>query len=190
MGTMVNLAAILAAGTLLAAWARGKHRRRAMLSVVPLVMLVDYAPLEPVPLQPIRPRRSALTRGDEPCGAGITLPYVSWYSPNSDFYRVQAELRGTTCRLIHAGYLTDEDVKIEAALGTVPLVVRDLERARAFASCTHAAFVIFRLDLPVDTRRSFCQAMGWSFAGDDACRRQEPPEEPRSTVDCLPDAHP
>jgi nitroreductase len=186
MGTMVNLAAILATGSLLTAWARGQRRRRAMLSVVPLVMLLDYAPLDPVPLQPIGKSRRELARGEAPCGAGITLPYVSWYSANADFYRVQAELRGTSCRLIHAGYLTDEDVAIEAALGTVPRVVGDLERARGFATCTRASFVIFRLDLPADTRRAFCQAMGWSFVGEDACRRPSLPEEPRSTAACLP----
>jgi hypothetical protein len=186
MGTMVNLAAVLAAGTLLAAWARGRRRRGAVLSALPLVMLADYAPLDPVPLQPIRPRRSELAQGEPACGAGITLPYVSWSSPNADFYRVEAELRGTSCRLIHAGYLTDEDGKLEAALGTVPLIVGDLERARAFASCTRASFVLFRLDLPADTRRSFCAAMGWSWIGEDACRRPGPPEEPRSTAACLP----
>jgi hypothetical protein len=208
IGILVHFAALLGAGVLLSRVLR-KHlvlrREGAALSktalalsvVVPAIVLLDYAPLERVPLAAVIPQRVDLEAhapgprdGAKPatCGGGITVPYVTWGFHEEDYYKTITAVRGTSCKVLHASYLTSEDDVLRVALGKPRYDAPDRARAERLARCAGASWILFRLDAPTDVRRDLCAEMGWSMEGSDICRAPEPAPPPsalRPLRECL-----
>lgn len=179
LGVMVHFAALLGAGVLLARVLRRPLESRGGPSIalhagLPLLMLLDYAPIYPVTVAPVARRRIELDgmggAGGAACGAGLPVPYVTWAFDDNDYYNFIAEVRGTSCKILHGGYLTREDETLRKALGKTVYTDADRVRAEQLARCTGASWVVFRLSTPTELRRAFCADMGWSFVSEDACR--------------------
>jgi len=98
------------------------------------------------------------------------VPYVTWGYNDEDYYRLSAELRGSSCKVLHAAYMTTEDLTLRLALGRPMEDGTDSLRAERLARCAGASWVVFRLDASEGLKRSFCSEMGWSFASADSCR--------------------
>lgn len=208
IGILVHFAALLAAGVLLSRLLR-KHlvlRREAgalsaiavtLSVVVPAIVFLDYAPLERVPLAAVIPQRADLEAaaqgqgdGGKPaqCGAGITVPYVTWGFHEEDYYKALTALRGTSCKVLHASYLTREDEVLRIALGKPDYDVVDRMLAERLARCAGASWIMFRLDASADLRRELCAEMGWSFVDGDVCHAPEASTRqaiPRPLRECL-----
>lgn len=188
-GVLVHFAALLAAGTVVTALAsRAPGRWRAFVpAIFAGLVVVEYLPLHPVSTAPVSIRRDALEPSPGACGVGITVPYVTYGFQVDHYYRTIAELRGTSCKLVHAQYLAAEDERLVQKLSTRAFSAEDLSRAVAFAKCTRASWAIFRLDAPASFQREFCDALGWTPVSPDACRgAPDSPGPPRSVRECAP----
>lgn len=202
VGVLVHLAALLGAGVFLARVVRKYFeapgapgpsafsvRSVALSAVLPLVVMLDYAPLHDVVMAPVVPQRADLETGTKPgaCGAGLTVPYVTWAFHDDDYYKAYTALRGTSCNILHAAYLTREDEALRIALGKPVYTDDDRLRAERLARCAGASWVLFRLDASEDLKRAFCTEMGWTFVASDACRApaSAPLPQPRSLRECL-----
>ncbi len=142
-----------------------------MFDPINAVLTVPLVP-NPVSTAPVAVRRTDLEASAKgaACGAGITVPYVTWGFHDEDYYETYASLRGTSCKILHAADLTQEDLTLRMALGKNVYSDADRRRAEALARCAGASWVMFRLDASPELRRSFCEEMGWSFVTDDLCR--------------------
>lgn len=197
MGTLVHFAALLGAGVFLTRVLRKPIARGGFTAVaagvaLPAVMVLDYAPLHDVVLTPMVAQRDDLeaagAAGGRSCGSGITVPYVTWGFHDEDYYKTYTSLRGTSCKILHSAYLTQEDERLRLALGKATYADADRLAAERVARCAGASWVIFRLDASDELKRRFCADMGWSFVGADACRAPTAmaPPVPRSLRDCVP----
>lgn len=193
IGIMVHLAALVGAGVLLTHVFEkrliGRSARAWVLSaVLPIIVLLDYAPLHPMPLAAILP---PLTELEAPggCGYGMTVPYVTWGLRDEDYYEVIARVRGTSCKVLHSAYLTREDEILRLAVG-LPSYQGDARAAEDVARCAGASWSVFRLDMPEERKRAFCADMGWSMVGANACRAPAGPRpKPRSLRECVDELH-
>lgn len=192
VGVLLHFAALIGAGVALDAFARHAatpRARHAWSAGFLALVVLEYLPLHPVLLAPVPLRRPTLAPASAPerCGAGITVPYVTHGFDAEDYYRAVAELRGTSCKLLHSGYATKEDDALRARLSSTTYDEAALERSVAFARCTNASFVLFRLEPPESFRRELCARLGWSFVTPDACRG-EPASAgpPRLVRECIP----
>lgn len=193
-GIVVHFAALLGAGVLVTRLLRRRLEARGStwaLTGVALagLMVLDYPPLYDVDVAPVVARRTDLeaAAGGGACGAGITVPYVTWGFHDEDYYETYSGLRGTSCKILHTSNLTREDLSLRLALGKAAYSDDDRRRAERLARCGGASWVLFRLDAPEELRRSFCAEMGWTFLSPDACRapptRVAPPL--RSLRECI-----
>jgi hypothetical protein len=191
VGLLVQFAALLGAGVFLARVLRkplGARSRGGLAAgaALPLLMILDYAPLHQMPLAAIpRPRKELEVAGG--CGSGMAVPYTAYGIFDEDYYRMMTEVRGTSCKILHTTYLTREDEILRYAL-SVPTHQRG-ERltAERMARCAGASWVVFRLDASEELKRSFCADMGWSFVSPDSCRASSgtPLPPTRSLRECI-----
>lgn len=207
IGILVHFAALLGAGVFLTRVLR-KHlvlrRDGAAISkvavalsvVLPAIVLLDYAPLERVPLTAVIPRRADLEahavgggNGAQlaTCGGGMTVPYVTWGFHEEDYYKTLTAVRGTSCKILHASYLTSEDDVLRLALGKPTYDAADRARAERLARCAGASWILFRLDAPVHLRSQLCAEMDWSLVGDVCHGPEAAPGQaiPRPLRECL-----
>lgn len=181
-GVLVHFAVLVCAGTTLH-WLEGRLRdrgqRRGLGIVAGLLVLGEYLPLHALPARLVEKARGDLERAGA-CGVGVTVPYVTYGFHDDAYFSAFTSLRGTSCKLLHAAYLTGSDDELRAALSSDTFDGASLERSLAFARCVGASWAIFPAHVPQDYRHQFCQALGWSWAGDDACRGPlvPPPERP------------
>ncbi len=186
IATMVHLGALLAVGVGVNALRRERKRAgTALASALPALVLLDYPPLEPVPLASVTPVHPIL-RTFPDCGAGIAVPYVTWGSPGTDFYELTSEIRGTTCRLIHPRYQTEADEAYRASVSGPAFDEPGLQRMLSVARCTHARFLIFRGTIPGPQREDTCARLGFQFFAPDVCRAPDDTGPPRSAEACTP----
>lgn len=176
IAVLLHFAAMLGTGIVLDLLARRMRRRALVEGPFLALVFLEYLPLHPVVLAPVAIRRDALETGRAECGAGVTVPYLTQDFHAEDYYLALAELRGTSCKLVHATYSAKEDVVLRERLSAETWDEASLARLVEFAQCTRASWVLFRLNPPESFRRDFCSRMGWSFVGPDACRGE--PAEP------------
>lgn len=201
IGTLVHFAALLGAGVFLTRVMKKKY----VSAVVPLVVVLDYPPLEPVTMADVVPARTDLeavakARG-EACGAGLPVPFVTAGFRDEDYYQAYTSLRGTSCKMLHTSALTREDLTMRLMVGEPMFNQGDRMRAIWLTRCTNAKWVMFRLSTPEDRKREFCAELSWSFVAPDVCRAPKeplplPPDgtpgvnrdgstEPRSLRECI-----
>lgn len=197
IGILVHLGALLGAGVLLDRVTRRHLKARsprgiAIAAALPALSVVDYAPLHAMLVQPVIARygelQDAAAAQGLPCGAGMTVPYVTWGFFDYDYYKSYSSLRGTSCKLLHSAYLTSEDELLRLAV-SVPTWNGDRAQAERLARCAGASWVMFRLDRTEEYKRAFCAEMGWSFVSSDACRapisKAADMPRPRSLRECV-----
>lgn len=188
VGVLVHFAALLCAGivfTLLASRLRRRVPAGAVGAALLVLVVVEYLPLHPIIESPMPARRAALVPPSGACGAGILLPYASWEADESRYYHSMSEVRGTSCKILHGGYLTVEEPPLRTIFATGKYAPSDRERATTFARCTRASWAAFAPDVPEDYRRAFCADLGWRFVSPDACRTSDVVTEARPLRECL-----
>lgn len=179
IGVLVHFAALIGAGVLLNRFTRKYLTERssaggmALAVALPIVSVLDYAPLHEMPVAAVVPRRTDIEKVAAaqglPCGSGMTVPYVTWGFHDEDYYRSYSSLRGSSCKLLHAAYLTPEDETLRLAVSW-PTNAGDRLQSERLARCAGATWVIFRLGRSAEYKRDFCAEMEWSFVSEDACR--------------------
>lgn len=186
MGLLVHFAALLCTGTLIAAIARRARPswRAPVGGVLVGIVLLEYLPLHGVVMTPIPTAWTELQPKNGPCGAGVLVPYASWDANEARYYHAQAEVRGTSCKILHGGYLTAQDDVLRSTLSKLTFTLADRERSVAFARCAHASWAQFSPDTPDEFRRAYCADLGWGFVRPDACRARTALPDPKSALDC------
>lgn len=187
MGVLVHFAALLCTGTLVTAFLRRSRSawRVPVGGVFFTIVLVEYLPFHGVLMTRIPPPWTELQPRSGPCGAGVQVPYASWDEDELRYYRAQSEVRGTTCKIIHGGYLTPQDQRMRAALSEISFTPADRERSVAFARCARASWAQFSSDTPDEFKRAYCSDLGWGFVRPDACRAPVGTAPSPSMHECL-----
>jgi len=190
VGVLVAFAATLGAGVVFTRlWSHARSGRRRVFVGISLLTLivVEYLPLHPVMLAPVSPAHPPLPPSGGECGAGITVPYVTWNANETDYYKAFTELRGSSCKIVHSPYQGAEEHALIQTLSKDTFGTEDLSRAVSFARCTRASWVMFRLNVPETFKKDFCTEMGWSFVISNACRGNPASIGPvRPTRECVP----
>lgn len=188
MGLLVHFAALLCTGTFVSAFVRRSRSswRMPIGGALFAIVLFEYLPLHGVVMSRIPPAWTELQPKSGPCGTGLQVPYASWDANEGRYYRAQSEVRGTTCKIIHGGYLTPQDARMRVALSDIAFTPADRERSVAFARCTRASWAQFSSETPDDFKRAYCADLGWTFVRPDACRSSAAPTEARGPLECLP----
>jgi|GEM_PF-1797408 len=205
-GPFAHFAVLVTVGTLASAyWDRvfghsAQTWRRNLASVVPLLMVLDYPPLLPVPIAATYPPRTDLAAaGGGNCGVGFYFPYSAGAGSGDEveMYRIYQQLRDTNCRSLQQPLATELHEKMLNRLGHKAFrkSVKNRGRARVFqqrfvdfAQCAQLDWVVFRDSVPEDWRVGICQKLGWVRVADDACSSLAPRLEsfPDPAPTCLP----
>jgi hypothetical protein len=163
---------------------------------VPLLMVLDYPPLLPVPVAATYPPRLDLVAaGGGNCGVGFYFPYSqgSGSADEVEMYRAYQQLRDTNCRSIQQTLPTDFHATLKKRLGNGAFhkslsnrgaTHRLQKRFVDFAQCAHLDWVIFREHVPEGWRRRICDQLGWVRTAPDAC--SSPAPRPESFADPAP----
>jgi len=187
MGVFAHFCALLCAGTLVTAIAR-RVRPRARLAIggaFLAVVVVEYLPLHPVVMTPIPKPWTELQPKSAPCGTGMQVPYASWDANEPRYYFAQAEVRGTTCKILHGGYLSEKDDLLRRRFSTTSFTAAERERFVSFARCAQLSWAQFSPDTPAEFRAAYCADLGWSLVRPDACRAPSAFTARRDVRECL-----
>lgn len=187
MGLITHFCALLCTGTLVTAIAR-RVRPRARLAIggaLVAIVVVEYLPLHPIVVTRTPAAWVELQPRSGPCGTGMQVPYASWDANESRYYFAQAEVRGTSCKILHGGYLSSQDDLLRRNLSSLTFTPADRERSVAFARCAHLSWAQFSSDTPEEFKRAYCADLGWGFVRPDTCRGAVALPDPRGALECL-----
>jgi hypothetical protein len=194
-GPFVHFAVLSAVGTYASAyWTRlfGPEAalwRRSLTSLVPMVIVLEYLPLQPLPVaSTYPPRHELVAAGGGTCGVGMYFPYSSGSGSNEEveMYRAYQQLRDTDCRTLQQPLRSDFHEHMLRRLGSkpfskalkVPARSRGLQRRFVnFAQCAKLEWVIFRERVPEQWRSQICEQLGWTRVSNDACSAAAPRAE-------------
>ena len=179
-GPVVHFGLLLFVGTAFEAWRARARRPASQVAVIllPFLMILDYPPLEAMPMQPALPRLLS-----EECGAGFFVPTLSGEeigpAGESTTYRWIERLRGTSCSLLGGGGPTAANSSFRAAFASVPGSSSADERLLRFVECSGTSWIGFTESLDrvrdVSDRARLCAKLGFEQEeGADVCRSRAP----------------
>ena len=141
-----------------------------------LLMVLDYPPLQQMPMSPIAPVYSALQREKGPCGTGMGFPFFNSYTSQSAQYMFTQRMRGSDCPSLNQLQSVDRlnwlishfppDSDFIASLKVRPEVA---EAVVKIANCVPLNWIVFHEVTPRDWAEVLCQRLGWQFYSDMSC---------------------
>jgi hypothetical protein len=191
-GPFVHFAVLALVGTYVSAhWQRAfgaaaPRWRRALPCLLPLLMVLDYPPLQPVAIDDMRtPRFDLVAAGSGKCGVGIHFPYSlgAGTADEYEMYPAYQQLRDTDCSNLQQPLATEFHARMLQTIGNPAFAAAtgSPENARAlrarfvaFARCAQLDWVIFRARVPEPWRQQLCAQLGWRRIAPDACASSQP----------------
>lgn len=155
--------------------------RRALPCLAPVLMVLDYPPLQPVTIdRTIPPRTDLMAAGSGSCGVGMHFPYSH---EELELYPGIQALRNTDCGDLYQPIPSAFDKALLHGLGDHAFNkalestehTRDLhDRFIRFAQCAKLDWVIFYARVPEAWRLELCSRLGWEPVSEDACASRSP----------------
>ena len=189
-GPAVHFGVLLIAGTGLDLWLR-RNRAPALLWLLPALMVLDYAPLEPMPMRALLPNLSPIEEGRvSHCGVGLFLPTLSGVEIGPDgeveTYSWFQKLRGTSCALLGGAASTDSNAALRAEFAQVPGNLADEKHLMRFIDCAQISWIGLSSKTQPADRSRLCQEIGFEIVAPDLCRSTMPRQLNPHWHDCLP----
>lgn len=160
--------------------------RRALPCVLPLIMVLDYSPLQPVAIdRTYPPRFDLVSAGAGRCGVGIHFPYSAGAgtAEELEWYRAMQQMRETGCRNLQQPFANEFHKHLYYGIGTPAFnnanqsssAKRSLiDRFVRFARCARLDWVLFRERVPEQWRSELCRQLKWKRVAPDACSSPRP----------------
>lgn len=150
--------------------------------IFPLLLLVDYLPLQNEPLAPIYPAYSQLQREKGPCGPGTAFPFISpfngldWWDNNIFTQR----MRGSDCTFLNemsdmkqVAWLTrrfpptrDYVQGLQQGSFSADIAADSLQK---LVNCVPLNWIVFLDATPKDWAAKMCNRLGWTMYPDNSC---------------------
>jgi hypothetical protein len=155
--------------------------RRALPCLLPMLIVLDYPPLQPVAIdRTLPPRSDLMAAGSGSCGVGMHFPYSH---EEHELYPAIQALRDTDCGDLNQPLPTAFDRALLDGLGddafnkalASPAHTRAFhDRFIRFARCAKLDWVIFYERVPEAWRQELCRSLGWEPVSEDACASRAP----------------
>lgn len=184
-GAFVHFAVLALVGHAAETWLRridsGRGRRLtfALAAALPVVVVLDHPPLQPVPVVRLSPTLKPVEEAsaDGHCGIGLFFPYVAanpQFEDEAEFYRALQRLRRTDCVAINSTVPTPTSESLRARLGRRAHKRDPATEARLLEliRCARLDWIVFSSQVPPAQRDRICGALGWIRVAPDACRAQ------------------
>ncbi len=172
-GIMVHFSLLMAVGYL---FTRSFRWRQWLLLPGALLVLfiVDYLPLNTVPMAPIFPAFSELHRDKGRCETGLVFPFINPYATGVNYYFYAQRMRGSDCKIINA---TARRPEIQLLLNTFPpdinflrnLTPQVADKVTKLVECMPLNWLVFLEPTPRPFAESICQRLGWKLSSDLTC---------------------
>jgi hypothetical protein len=145
--------------------------------LLPLIAVIDYAPMNPVMVVPFSYARKELPLPSGECGMGMGIAFSHWG------YWIFQQVRGTECNVMFPTGRAPERL-LEATFGDNQNFDSPAVQTRfvAYARCTGMDWVVMSAHINPPAREAICKSLGWNFVSNDSCRtpivnvRKQPPE--------------
>lgn len=173
----VHFAMLMVTGVYLsrARWFGGKW----IPAVFVLLMIVDYFPLQKMPMAIVRPAFAQLDRSLGSCGPGMFFPYINqWNTPTEHYAHIQ-RMRGSDCSILNSmndpqkvRLLGNSFPPSERYLGDLTNNPAHAERLVRFANCLPLNWIVFHAAVPRGWAIEVCGRLGWNLTADGTCAAQ------------------
>lgn len=190
-GPFVHFGVLALLGTYAAAhWNRlfghaAPRWRRGLPCLLPVLMVLDYSPLQPVLIDQTYPSRLDLVAaGAGRCGVGIHFPYPQGAGSHdeAETYRAIQQMRRTDCQDLQQPLPTELHSRLLSGIGDEVFddalrtgQTKTLQkRFVRFVQCARLDWVIFRAHVPEAWRRELCAQLQWQLIAPDACSSPRP----------------
>jgi hypothetical protein len=132
--------------------------------LLPLIAVLDYAPMNPVLMVPFSNARKDLPLLSGECGMGMGIPFAHWE------YWIFQQVRGTRCDVMFPTGREPERL-LESAFGNQDFDLPAVQQKFVtYARCTGMDWVVMDAHVKQPAREIICRDLGWTFVGSDSCR--------------------
>lgn len=177
-GIGVNFSLLMIAGLYIANLPEKSKWRKAWLlpGLFPLVMVLDYFPLIPMPLAPVQPAYASLARTTGACGPGMFFPFVNGFFEQISHYTMMQRLRGTDCTVLNNMRNIPEVEVVLRRFPPIPAFMNDVgknptipETIERLANCVPLNWIAFHPAVSRDFAAQTCQRLKWTLHEDGTC---------------------
>ncbi|MBC7692109.1 MAG: hypothetical protein H7222_10090 [Methylotenera sp.] len=141
----------------------------------PLILILDYSPLQPMPMRPTLSNLAFLERGPtRECGGGFYLPFLGGQGLTADqeieFYSQMQRLKDTHCSLAATTSESQLDSQLMRTYGEQSPVSEYVNRFRKYVECAGIDWIGFQAMMGEKDRQLICDYLGWKRNGSDHCQ--------------------
>lgn len=174
-GILVHFSLLVLVGGFLAMNLRGM-RWLTLPGVFAGIVLLDYLPLQAMPMAPVYPVFQELQREKGECGVGMYFPFISpQFTPGYSYYFTQ-RMRGSDCYSLNAMGDVEKIRRLSNLFPPTPEFVKGLssdsrapEALARFARCASLNWIVFDQGVPGLWAADVCRQLGWSLHPDGSC---------------------
>lgn len=141
-----------------------------------VLVLIDYLPVQRMPMAEVQARYNQLQREKGECGPGMLFPYINQWNTPIEYYMLLQKMRGSDCPLVSS---IGDKARAIALINKFPpseqylLNVDKIHGAAAdlvhFANCLPLSWVIFHQATPRAFAIDVCRQLGWQLYDDLTC---------------------
>ncbi len=170
-GINVHFAFLMTVGFFLAK--SGVWKKRWIPWVFAALVLIDYFPLQGMPMAPVHPAYAELHREHGRCGPGLFFPFINPWTSAQEHYELLQRMRGSDCVILNQ--MSDSqkvqslirrfppNARFVSLLNAQPAVAIDLER---LARCMPLNWIVFHPQVPINWALDICRNLGWTLSGE------------------------
>ncbi len=140
------------------------------------LIIVDYVPIQKMPMAVIAPAYTLLQRDSGACGQGMAFPYINQWNTSLEYYVLLQRMRKSDCAILNS---IGDRKKVSLLLNKFPPsgeYLAQVERSpsaaievQRFARCVPLNWIVFHPYTPKRWALEVCSSLGWSFSEDMSC---------------------
>jgi hypothetical protein len=140
------------------------------------VFVLDYLPLQSMPMAPVMPAYQHLARENGPCEVGMIFPYVNSATIPIPSYFACQRMRGSDCKFINEISAPDQVRALSEAFPPEINYINGLPndevsemRIKKLVDCVPLNWVAFLQPVSPTWAQKVCDHLGWQFFSDMTC---------------------
>jgi hypothetical protein len=176
-GIQVHFALLMIVGVFLHAPCKSAWRKVLLWpGALAALFLLDYPPIQEMPMAQMAPVYQSLLRQHGECGLGMAFPFFSPYFAMNVMYNFTQKMRGSDCPILNAmsnlertRWLTNHfppNDEFLRSLSSRPQVADQLEK---IVKCVPLNWIAFHPATPAPWAADFCRRLGWTMNPDLSC---------------------
>ena len=141
-----------------------------------LLMIIDYPPIQAMPMAEVAPAFSELQREKGDCGIGMAFPYFTPYFVQLPAYLFSQRMRGSDCPTLNlmfnkgrAQFMTQLFPPTDDYLKGLPQDPKATTLIEKFARCVPLNWIVFHQAVPAGWAADVCRRLGWTLYSDMSC---------------------